>query len=66
MEAEFYNTEFPRTLNDFVYLSRPFTVEEIELCDKDGLILLCTALKRRELEYYTKYHELLNQIDGTI
>lgn len=60
---EFYNKEFPKTLNDFVYLSRPFTFEEIQLADKGALLALCVSLKQKELEYYTKYHELLNQIE---
>ena len=62
-EIEFYNKEFPKTFKDFVYLSRPFTDKEIELCDKEGLIKLCVALKEKELEYYIMYHELLNQIE---
>ncbi len=61
-DIQFYNKEFPKTFSDFVYLSRPFTDKEIELCDKEGLIKLCGALKAKELEYYIKYHELLNQI----
>lgn len=59
-QIQFYNKEFPKTFNDFVYLARPFTEEEINLCDKEGLIKLCVALKEKELEYYIKYHELLN------
>lgn len=58
---EFYNKEFPKTFNDFIYLVREFTPEEIQLCDKEGLIKLCVELKRKELEYYTKYHNLLNE-----
>ncbi len=63
-QVEFYQVEFPNTFNDFVYLARPFTAEEIQRADKEGLVELCVALKRKELEYYVKYHELLNQTEN--
>lgn len=60
---EFYQSEFPRTFNDFVYLAREFTKEEISRCDKDGLIELCVELKRKELQYYIERNEIQNQLD---
>jgi hypothetical protein len=60
-DIEFYNKEFPKTFKDFICLARPFEKEEIQLCDKEGLIALCVALKKKELEYYIKYHTLLNK-----
>lgn len=51
---QYYNGEFPNSFNDFLYLSRPFQEEEIQLAEKDALIKLCCALKRKELEYYTE------------
>ena len=62
-DIEFHNKEFPKTFKDFVYLARNFSEKEIELCDKEGLIKLCVALKEKELEYYIKYHELLNSLE---
>lgn len=59
--ASFYNKEFPKTINDFVYLSRPICDRELMLADKEALIQLCCILKQKELEYYTKYHTLLNE-----
>lgn len=60
---DFYNKEFPKTFIDFVYLSRPIKKEEIQLAHKDTLIDLCIRLKEKELEYYIKYHELLNKTE---
>jgi len=63
-DIQFYQTEFPRTFNDFVYLAREFTRAEIGRCDKDGLIELCVELKRKELEYYIDRNLLQNELDS--
>jgi len=64
MNDEFYNKEFPNSFNDFVYLGREFTREEIQRADKDALIELCVELKRKELQYYIERNELQNTLDS--
>jgi hypothetical protein len=61
--VEFYSKDFPKTFNDFLNLSREFTEGEIALAEKEGLIQLCVALKRKELQYYIERNEALNEID---
>lgn len=65
-EIEFYNTDFPNKYNDFIYLSRSIDERELELCDKEGLIILCQGLKIQELKYYQLYHQLLNKTEGIL
>jgi hypothetical protein len=63
IQGEFYNMEFPKTINDIVYLGRQIRPNEIELADKETLRELCIQLKQKEIEYYTKYYDLLNKLE---
>jgi len=63
---EYYNKEFPNSFNDFLYLARPFTEEEIMLAEKEALIKLCVVLKQKELEYYNERNQLRIKYDDVL
>lgn len=62
-QPEFFRDEFPKTMTDFIGLARPFNEGEINRADKEGLIMLCEALKRKELGTQIKLNNALNRLD---
>lgn len=60
------HSQHPRTFYEFVTLPREIEEHELHSTEKEGLIDLVQALKRRELDYYIKYHTLLNELEDLV